>query len=57
MVCGLEPGVFVTVLVRSMAGEDSRDVENYGRLLIREGVLRGWFMCKCVKPDMSLAWA
>lgn len=50
MVRGLEPDIFVAVLVCSVAGQDGRDVENDACFFVGEGVLGGGFVCECVEP-------
>lgn len=45
-----ESGLFEAVLVRRMAGEHGRDVEDDRSFLEREGVLRGGFVCESVEP-------
>jgi len=50
VVGNLEHGFLVAVLVSSMAGEDSRDVEDDGSLFVGERVLRGGLVSKGVEP-------
>jgi hypothetical protein len=53
VVGGLEAGVLVSDLVCGMAGKDSGDVEDYGRFLKSERVLRGGLVSKCIEPSCS----
>lgn len=50
MVCGLETCVLVAVLVRSVAGEDGRNVEDYRGFFVGEAVLRRRFVGESIEP-------
>lgn len=50
MVGNFEHCLLVAVLVGGMAGENGRDVEDDGSLLVGERVLRGGFVGKGIEP-------
>jgi len=55
VVCRLEARVFVTDLVRGMAGEDGGYIKYYGRLLKCERILGRGLVGECIEPGSWLA--
>ena len=50
MVGSLEPDIFVPVLIRRMARQHSRDVEDDARLLVRQAVLTRRLVGERIEP-------
>lgn len=54
MVSCLKACIFVSVLMSSMTGEDSGNIEDNGCLFIGKRVLRSWLVCKGIEPGVTI---
>ena len=50
MVGSFNTSFLISILVSSVTGEDSRNIEYNARFFIRKGVLGRWFKGKGIKP-------
>ena len=53
MVSSLEACIFMSVLMGSVAGEDSCNIEDYGSFFVGKRVLGGRLVCKGIEPGLK----